>query len=103
MKNEKALPKNPDALPGAVVPQYRTYKGRRLGPYWFRVWRSRGRIFKVYVPREQLEQVRSACAARRRERREIVELLARNRARMAEIKAAVRAFRREYLPQGLWR
>ena len=60
-----SLPKM-DPLPGAVVRQFRTAKGKRYGPYYFRVWRvghgERQRQRKEYVPADQVAMVRAACA-----------------------------------------
>ena len=40
---------------------------------YYRFWREDGRLRKQYVRRAELESVRAACEARRRERREHVE------------------------------
>lgn len=62
---EKALPKS---MRGAVCAQYRTVKGRRYGPYWFRFWREAGVLRKEYVPAADLALTVEACARSRRER-----------------------------------
>lgn len=60
-----SLPKM-DPLPGAIVAQFRTIKGKRYGPYYFRVWRvghgKKQRQRKEYVPADQVEMMRAACA-----------------------------------------
>lgn len=59
-----SLPKM-EPLPGAVVQQFRTVKGKRYGPYFFRVYSvgagENRRQRKEYVPADQVELVRSAC------------------------------------------
>src|SRR3712207_2374202 len=37
-------------------------RGERQGPYWRRFWRERGRTRSVYVPLDQVEQVRLGIA-----------------------------------------
>lgn len=64
---EKALPKS---MRGAVCAQYRTVKGKRYGPYWFRFWREAGVLRKEYVPAEDLATTFEACARHRWERRQ---------------------------------
>ena len=60
-----SLPKA-EPLPGSVIEQYRTVKGVRYGPYYFRAYRvghgSNRKQRKEYVPRERVEEVREACA-----------------------------------------
>lgn len=68
----KPLPKT---LPGAVCAQWvrcgrpncRCARGELHGPYWYRFYRSGGRLMKQYVRREDVEAVRAACDRRRRE------------------------------------
>lgn len=61
-----SLPKTAP-LPGCVIAQYRTVKGKSYGPYWFRTWRDEGgRQRKAYVRPEDVEAVRAACALHRR-------------------------------------
>lgn len=66
-------------LPGAVCEQWkrcgksncRCASGNKEdlhGPYYYRFWREEGRLRKAYVPGEQLEEVRAACARYREER-----------------------------------
>jgi hypothetical protein len=66
-------------LPGVVLgqrvrcgrPNCRCARGDLHGPYHFRFWREGGRLRKAYVKRSELEEVRSRCAARRQERRDL--------------------------------
>src|SRR5690242_7874187 len=67
MENKKRLPKL-EPLPGAVCKQYRPYKGRQLGPYYFRFWKEDGQQRKEYVRPRDLETVRKQCAIFREER-----------------------------------
>ena len=68
-KTAKALPKILP-LPGSVCPQYRRcgkpncrcHRGEMHGAYFYRFWREKGRLKKEYVPRSQVEAVRSTCA-----------------------------------------
>lgn len=86
-------------LPGAVVAQYRTVKGRRYGPYWFRVWREEGRLRKEYVPAWDLERVRAACEAWRSAVAVMRPLVRRKRKRRER---ALRKARREALGLYAW-
>ena len=69
----ETLPKN---LPGVVCPQWvrcgrancRCARGQLHGPYHYRFWREGGRLRKQYVKPADLERVREACQARRREK-----------------------------------
>jgi len=71
------LPKT-EPLPGAVCAQYvrcgrpgcKCAKGELHGPYYYRFYRERGRLRKVYVRPAEVEAVRAACEARRARRRE---------------------------------
>ncbi len=71
-KSEKALPKI-EPLPGSVCPQFRRCgkpncrcaSGELHGAYFYRFWREKGKLRKQYVPRADVERVRSACAAYR--------------------------------------
>jgi hypothetical protein len=65
MPNQKSAEALPNTLRGAVVAQYRKRGDRTYGPYWFRVWREKGKVRKVYVKPEELEAVRRACERRR--------------------------------------
>lgn len=62
----ETLPK----IEGAVCAQYRQYKGRRLGPYHFLMWREGGRLRKRYIRPADLEATLAACAAHRAEHEE---------------------------------
>lgn len=66
------LPKiNPyiPALPGAVVKQFKTCgrsgcrcaRGELHGPYFYRVWREKGKQKKQYVKAVDVEEVRASC------------------------------------------
>jgi hypothetical protein len=90
----KPLPKNLEALPGAVVPQYREYKGKQLGPYWFRVWRSGGSLYKVYVPASEIESVRACCDAWCRRRAENRRRRDESMARLKELKQLLKQYSR---------
>ena len=76
-ENPEPLPK---MLPGVVCAQWvrcgkpgcRCARGQGHLAY-YRFWREGGRLRKCYVRRAELESVRAACAARQRERRELVE------------------------------
>lgn len=82
--SEKTLPK----MCGAVCVQYRDYKGKRLGPYYFLMWRERGKLRKRYIKRGDVEAVRAACAAHRDERR--------RRESHAEVMRWIRDFNRTF-------
>jgi hypothetical protein len=79
-KSANPLPKT---LAGAVCAQSvrcgkvncRCAKGQPHTAY-YRFWRDGGRLRKAYVPRQELEQVREACQARRRERLKMAESMA---------------------------
>lgn len=92
-KNVKALPKNAVALPGAVVEQSRTYKGRVLGPYYFRVWRCEGRVCKRYVPRLEVDAIRAACSAHQKMKASRQAALRDSRESLAECKRILKALR----------
>ena len=62
----KPLPK----IQGAVCVQWREYKGRRLGPYFFLFWRESGKLRKQYIKRADLAATIAACAAYREEQQE---------------------------------
>jgi len=65
-KTVETLPKTG----GAVCAQWRIYKGKRLGPYYFLFWREGGKLRKRYVKRTDLAATIAACGAYREERRE---------------------------------
>lgn len=73
-KNEKPLPKT---LPGAVCaqmvrcgkPTCKCARGELHGPYFYRFVWQRGRLRKVYVRRDEVEQTRQACETNRAEAR----------------------------------
>lgn len=92
VKTGKTLPKT---LPGAVCKQWvrcgkpncRCTRGELHGPYWYRFWREDAKLRKSYVKPCDLDVVRAACEARRRERREL-------RAAMHEFRALLASLRR---------
>jgi len=55
---------------GAVCAQWRVYKGKRLGPYYFLFWREDGKLRKKYIRKAELAATIAACAAFRDERRQ---------------------------------
>jgi hypothetical protein len=76
----KTAPDEGDRLKGVVRPQWvrcgkpncRCASGERAdlhGPYYYRFWREGGRLRKRYVPRKEVEAVRSACRRRQEEQR----------------------------------
>lgn len=62
----KPLPK----IRGAVCAQWRIYKGKRLGPYYFLFWREGGKLRKRYVKRADVAATIAACTAYREKQRE---------------------------------
>ena len=70
----------PKELPGAVcrqwvrcgTPNCRCARGQLHGPYFARFWRENGKVRKAYVKLSEVDQVRAACEARRRPKREVV-------------------------------
>jgi hypothetical protein len=68
----------PQTLSGVVLEQYkrcgrrncRCSSGALHGPYFYRYWRQDGHLRKAYVPRNEVEAVRSQCRARQEEQRE---------------------------------
>jgi hypothetical protein len=101
MGNEKNTAKTlPKTLPGVVLVQWircgrrncRCAGGKKHGPYFYRYWRQDGRLCKTYVPRDEVEAVRSQCRARqeaqreeRRFEREAMEYLRRVRLQLREV------------------
>jgi hypothetical protein len=95
---EKCPETIPKSLPGVVCVQWvrcgragcRCQSGKLHGPYHYRFWRENGRLRKAYVPRAQLAQVRAACEARRRARRQLTEAWSQWRTLAAFIKEVER-------------
>src|SRR5262249_8580420 len=66
----------PKTLAGVVCRQWvrcgkrncRCASGRLHGPYHYRFWRQGGRLRKAYIRPADLDRVREACLARRREK-----------------------------------
>ena len=77
-------PKMPKPLPGHIQTFYVKHQGRRLGPYYVRVWQQSGRRRKQYVPAHLVDRVALACQAyremraRRKERRLELERILSN-------------------------
>src|SRR5207344_2913498 len=59
----------PAPLPGWVACTYRTYKGKRSGPYYVRRWKTGTRVNKQYIKAEDVEYYRAACEANREKRK----------------------------------
>src|SRR5689334_3869614 len=47
---------------------YRTYKGKRLGPYYVRKWRVGRKIKREYIKAKDLESVKAQCEENKRRR-----------------------------------
>lgn len=108
-KSKARLDKNTLALlPGAVVSRYikcgkstcRCQNGALHGPYFYRMWRVRGRLRCTYVRKRDVEAVRAACAAwhaqeqeARKTRRQIEALYMEE---FREMRAQIRALYEEY-------
>ena len=63
-------------LRGGVVTTYTTYKGKKLGPYYSRTWKVKGKIKREYIKPADLERIRAACHANRERRRRGIEIAA---------------------------
>jgi len=50
---------------GWISTTYRHYKGKRLGPYYFRKWKVGKKIHRQYVKPEDVERIRAECQAHR--------------------------------------
>ncbi len=83
MKESAAIPlPKPRALvKGTVHEQYvrcgkmncRCRKGKPHGPYHYLFWRERGRLRKLYLRRDEVDEVRAACTARQAQQRSLRE------------------------------
>ena len=62
---ERPTPNAP--LRGWITTSYRTYKGKRLGPYHYRKWKVGNRTFKQYIKPADLEKTKAACRQNREE------------------------------------
>ena len=62
---ERTTPNAP--LKGWITTSYRTYKGKRLGPYHYRKWKVGRRTFKQYIKPADLEKTKAACQQNREE------------------------------------
>lgn len=72
-KNENSLPKMPGAVCTQMIrcgkPSCKCARGELHGPYFYRfVWED-GKQRKRYVRKEELQQIRAACAAYKNEAR----------------------------------
>jgi hypothetical protein len=71
----------PKILPGVVCQQWvrwgrpncRCARGELHGPYPYHFARQQGRLRKRYVKPAEVEEVRAACQARQRQRREMAQ------------------------------
>jgi hypothetical protein len=68
------LPSNPAThdqaiKKGWVTASYRHYKGKKLGPYYFRKWKLGRKTYKQYIKPEDVERVKAACQANRDRRK----------------------------------
>ena len=52
---------------------YKTYKGKRLGPYYVRRWKSDGKLYKQYIKPQDVEHVRAECQSYRQSQKEFRE------------------------------
>src|SRR3954468_19169460 len=59
-----------EQLPGWIDTFYRTYKGKRLGPYHVRKWRVGKTIKRQYIRAKDLEAIRAACKSNKEKRQE---------------------------------
>jgi len=71
MLAEAPAPATP--LSGWIDTFYRTYKGKRLGPYHVRKWRVGKMIKRQYIKAKDLETIRAACQANKESRQQKVE------------------------------
>jgi hypothetical protein len=54
---------------GWVETFYRSYKGRRLGPYHVRKWKAGNRVHREYIKPADVEKIKTACQTNREERK----------------------------------
>jgi hypothetical protein len=66
-----ALSTQPSRMRGCIVASYRHYKGKKLGPYYFRKWKIGRRTFKQYIKPADLEKTRTAIDAARTRRKQL--------------------------------
>lgn len=60
---------------GCVITCYRQYKGKKLGPYYFRKWKVGRKVFKKYIKPADVEKVQAACQNTKQRRKEINRFL----------------------------
>ncbi len=52
-------------------PTCRCVNGQKHGPYYYVMWRARGRLTRKYLPSADVETVRAACRQRQAFQREL--------------------------------
>jgi hypothetical protein len=60
---------NPQTLKGWVSTTFTRYRGKRLGPYYARHWKAKGKLRTQYIKPADVECVLAACQAHRDERK----------------------------------
>ncbi len=65
----------PTTKRGSVNCFYRTYKGKRLGPYYVRRWKVGRKIHREYIKPQDVERVKAECQAYREGKRNISKML----------------------------
>ena len=74
--NDQATPSsNKQPTRGWINCYYRTYKGKRPGPYYVRRLKVGKKLFKEYVKADQVEKIRAECQAHREGRKRISRFL----------------------------
>lgn len=53
---------------------YKTYKGKKLGPYHVRRWKQHGRLYKEYIKPQDLERVKAECQAHKERKKKGSEI-----------------------------
>ncbi len=51
----------------------RCSQGQLHGPYYDRHWSENGKRRKAYIPRDEVDEVRAQCEARRQHERQVVD------------------------------
>jgi hypothetical protein len=96
-QSNQVLPKTEEApqFPGAICAQWircghpgcKCARGELHGPYYYRFWRDRGRQHKAYVRPGDLDAARTACEARRQQRKDNAQARRQARAAFALLRA----------------
>ena len=60
-------------LPGWITTFYIKHRGKRLGPYYARMWKKNGKRYREYVKHADLARVRAACERYRQKRERVVQ------------------------------